>query len=146
MPNCQPRNHCSNVLTTRRRRGCVSPPPELAVEDVTFLEGNVLDLDAVFDANELRDLPRPWLVIEDSAHTAEACRAALVFFARNLQPGEWIVMEDGILDDLGRAEQYEGGPNSVISKCFGEYPDIFLVLAEYCDMLAPMRHTTQMAI
>ena len=51
--------------------------PDLDVEGVRFFQGDVHNLSAVFDANDLWSLPRPWLVIEDSAHTAAACRAAL---------------------------------------------------------------------
>lgn len=108
--------------------------PAQTFEGVTFLQGDVCNLAATFDANGLESLPRPWLVVEDSAHTAQACAAALDFFAQRLQPGEWLVMEDGVLDDLGLSPQYQGGPNAAITRFFATYPGVFEIGTKYCDM------------
>jgi cephalosporin hydroxylase len=108
--------------------------PELELDGILFLEGNVLELPTLFEREALYGLPRPWLVIEDSAHTAACCQAALHFFAEHLRPGEWLVMEDGVLSDLGLTERYNGGPNRAIAEFFSDYPDIFAIGSEYCDM------------
>ena len=108
--------------------------PAQSFEHVTFLEGDVRNLSATFDAHGIPARPRPWLVVEDSAHTAEGCLAALDFFAQRLLPGEWLVMEDGVLDDLGLSAQYQGGPNAAIAQFFSAYPGVFEIGTQYCDM------------
>ena len=108
--------------------------PAQAFEGVTFLEGDVCNLAATFDAHGIAERPRPWLVVEDSAHSAQACTAALDFFAQRLQPREWLVMEDGVLDDLGLSAQYQGGPNAAITSFFTKHPGVFEIGAQYCDM------------
>jgi cephalosporin hydroxylase len=108
--------------------------PEIEFEGVRFLRGDVCDLSDVFAANNLWSLPRPWLVVEDSAHTAVACASALAFFAMHLQAGEWLVIEDGSLEELGLADRYDGGPNEAIAAFFQTHPRIFEVGEQYCDM------------
>ena len=99
-----------------------------------FLRGDVGDLQAVFAAHDLFTLPRPWLVYEDSAHTYEGCTAALEFFRQCLRHGELLVMEDGVLAELGLSEQYAGGPNRAIAEFFARRPHDFAVATEYTDM------------
>ena len=48
----------------------------------------------------LADLPRPWLVVEDSEHAEKTCAEALAFFDAHLQSGDYIVIEDGVVADL----------------------------------------------
>src|SRR5262245_16503991 len=47
--------------------------PTKLFEGIEFLEGDVNDLQSVFEVNGLDARPRPWLVVEDSAHTHAAC-------------------------------------------------------------------------
>ena len=79
-------------------------------------------------------LPRPWLVIEDSAHTYDGCLAALRFFSRHMNSSELLVMEDGILTDLGMSDRYDGGPNRAIETFLSEAPQAFTINRQYCDM------------
>lgn len=108
-------------------------PPPLVSERILFCEGDVHDLAATFQRNDLYSRPRPWLVVEDSAHTSTACRAALQFFAKHLQAGEYIVIEDGVLDELGWSDRYDGGPNRAIAHFLRDEPGVFEITA-YCDM------------
>ncbi len=80
------------------------------------------------------EAPRPWLVTEDSAHTYEACSAALRQLAEWMQPGDLLVMEDGVLDDLGLSERYDGGPNRALREFFSQHPDGFRVDRDLCDL------------
>jgi cephalosporin hydroxylase len=109
-------------------------PEPVPTQAVHFLQGDVHNLESVFSMYNLFDLPRPWFVIEDSAHTAAACTATLLFFSRYLQAGEILVMEDGILDELGLSERYSGGPNLAIEEFLGKNPDTFDIAYEYTDM------------
>jgi cephalosporin hydroxylase len=67
---------------------------------IRLLHGNVLDLDEVLPDAVMATLQHPFLVIEDSAHAPETTEAALDFFDRHLQPGDRIVVEDGITAQL----------------------------------------------
>ena len=110
----------------------LSPPPFVS-EQILFCQGDVHDLAATFQSNDLHSQPRPWLVVEDSAHTSAACRAALQFFAKHLQTGEHFVIEDGVLDELGWSDRYDGGPNRAIAQFLQEEPGVFEITG-YCDM------------
>lgn len=108
--------------------------PERTFEGVSFFQGDVRNLKEAFDAHDLYSLPRPWLIVEDSAHSAEGCSAALSFFAPLLRSGEWLVVEDGVLEDLGLSKQYGGGPNEAIALFMEAHPDVFEIGVRYCDM------------
>lgn len=112
----------------------IHPPPEIEVDQVRFIQGDILKIEEVFEQNQLASLPRPWLVVEDSAHTFSACKHALKFFAAHMQTGEILAMEDGILTELGLAEQYDGGPSRAIEEFLTAYPDSFDIETSYCDM------------
>ncbi|MFD1808879.1 CmcI family methyltransferase [Gemmobacter lanyuensis] len=73
----------------------IAPPKGIADPKVDVIYGNALDLGEVLTADFLSALPRPWLVIEDAAHTEPMCLAVLEFFDAHLQPGDRIVVEDG---------------------------------------------------
>lgn len=111
--------------------------PDATINGVTFLHGDVMNLEVTFLLNDLFALRRPWLVVEDSAHTCEACLAALKFFGQHLRSGEWLVMEDGVLEDLGMSERYGGGPNKAIAEFMETHPGIFAVQPSYCDAFGP---------
>ncbi len=69
--------------------------------------------------------------------TADACTAALDFFADRLHPGEWLAMEDGVLDELGLKEKFGGAPNQAIAQFLEAHPGVFEIGVEYCDMFGP---------
>lgn len=108
--------------------------PPLEDERITFLQGDVNDLEQTFAAHGLSDAPHPWFVTEDSAHTHAGCLAALRFLAGVMQAGDMLAMEDGVLDDLGLSERYDGGPNRAIEAFFREDPDAFEIATDLCDM------------
>ena len=110
------------------------PPNDHPSSMVTFLEGNVLEIEKVFARHSLYDQPHPWLVIDDSAHSYNACTTLLHFFAKHLLRGEYLIIEDGILDELGLSKKYEGGPNRAIKNFFRKNPDKFHIADDYCDM------------
>nr|WP_295467210.1 CmcI family methyltransferase [Mesorhizobium sp.] len=109
-------------------------PPSIQEEGIGFFRGDVRDLRVTFDRHGLWALPRPWLVVEDSSHIAADVMSAMVFFAEHLKPQEWLVVEDGILAELGIEDRYNGGPNRAIESFQRAYPSIFKVGEGYCDM------------
>ncbi len=104
-------------------------------ERITFLEGDVLDLEKVLPESFLSSLPRPWLVVEDSGHLFETCTAALNFFDNYLHPGEYIVIEDGILNDmpLKQFEMFNNGPNRAVEAFLKANYKRYKIDASYCD-------------
>jgi len=109
-----------------------APSPPEPRDNVTYLAGDALDLAATLTPALLDSLPRPWLVVEDSAHTLASTTAVLEFFAPRLQSGEWVVIEDGMVSDLGWAPQYGGGPGLAISRFLAAHPE-FEIDADLCD-------------
>jgi len=109
-------------------------PPKIDDPRISFLAGDVNALAPVFAENGLVDCPRPWFVIEDSAHTYEGCLAALSFLSGQMQAGDLLVMEDGVLDELGLTGRYGGGPNRAIAEFLTAHPDAFEIDTRLCDM------------
>lgn len=100
---------------------------------VRFIQADALHLDQSDLHQALDDLPRPWLILEDSAHTFDVCYAVLEYFKERLEPGEVLVMEDGVIEDQGANAHYGGGPNLAISRFFSKWPDCYKVMEEYTD-------------
>lgn len=111
----------------------LEPPSIDDNSNISFLRGDVHQLDRVLDEKLLRELDHPWLVIEDSAHSYSGCMAALNFFAAEMQANDVLIIEDGVLDDLGLSEQYQGGPNRALADYLNHHVDVFSILEEYCD-------------
>ena len=113
----------------------VNPPPSLADDRLTFIRGDALNLAAAISPAMLFNIPRPLLVIDDGAHTYESCLAALRFFHPHLRSGEYIVVEDGIVDDLPPHPtfQYGRGPNGAIMDFLAETGDQYMIDSGYCD-------------
>lgn len=109
-------------------------PPELRDDRINFVQGDVSNLGPCFDALDLKNAPRPWFVLEDSAHTYSCCLAALEFLAGQLIAGDLLVMEDGLLVELGVGENYGGGPNRAIAEFMESHPGVFEVDESLCDM------------
>ena len=108
------------------------PKPPEPRANVVFLKGDAHALGAVLTPDLLAALQRPLLVIEDSTHLARTSLAVLDFFAGVLRPGEYIVIEDGAVTDLGRAHHYGGGPGRAISLFLRDHPD-FEIDTQFCD-------------
>lgn len=110
------------------------PPQDVEDGRIRFLQGDANDLLAVFSEHTLTDAPRPWMVIEDSAHTYQTCSAALAQLAELMQTGDLLVMEDGVIDDLGLSGHYDGGPNRALEDFFQQHPETFTVDRTLCDL------------
>lgn len=115
----------------------LDPPENVEDPAVTFLQGDVLALDSLFDQHDLDRYPHPWFITEDSAHSHAGCMAALTVLSRRMMPGDILAVEDGVLDDLGLSEKYDGGPNRAISEYLAANPGQFRVITELCDMFGP---------
>ena len=93
--------------------------------DIQLLKGNVAKLDECLSPTFLETLNRPWLVIDDSSHRSHDVLSVLRFFDKKMELGEYIIIEDGVVSDLGRADEFNGGPRvgilKFLSECEGRY-------------------------
>jgi cephalosporin hydroxylase/glycosyltransferase involved in cell wall biosynthesis len=101
--------------------------------NVTFLEGEQTTLDKVLSVEFLNSLHRPLLVIEDGAHHYHTTLAVLEFFHPYLRKDEYIIIEDGIISDLGEESFYQGGPNRAIREFLKKHGNEYVIDTNYCD-------------
>jgi cephalosporin hydroxylase len=106
------------------------PVPSYKPGNVQFIRGDANDIGATLTDDLLASLPRPWLVIEDSAHTFVTTLAVLRYFGDRLRSGEYIVIEDSNASEMGQAD--DGGPAKSIATFLRERPD-FEIATGYCD-------------
>lgn len=100
---------------------------------VTFMEANGRCLEETLTPEFMERLPRPWLVIEDADHVYETSSAVLRFFHPWLRTGEYIVVEDGIITDLGEVRSNLSGPHLALKEFLGQHAGEYEIAAEYCD-------------
>ncbi|WP_096788009.1 CmcI family methyltransferase [Rhodobacter sp. CZR27] len=113
--------------------------PPLEEEGIRFLAVDSTDPAGTFPTDLIDAAPRPWLVIEDSAHTYESVAAVLSYFDPRLQPGDRLVVEDGVVADM-RAEayrRYDDGPNRAVAEFLLAHPGRYRIDAELCDFYGP---------
>jgi len=110
-------------------------PPSLELAGVSFHEGDSFAPDATFPTDVIAAAPHPWIVIEDSAHTFESSVAVLDYFDCYLQPGDLLVVEDGLIADLD-GELYrklDDGPNRAVAEFLGRTGNRYTIDEVLCD-------------
>lgn len=100
---------------------------------ITFLQGNGRKLEKTLTGDLIGGLPRPWLVIEDADHSYATTLAVLKFFDRYLQTGEYILIEDGIVDSFGWLDRFKGGPNKAVSEFMAERAESYELDTDFND-------------
>lgn len=108
-------------------------PQGVTHPSVTFLEGDAHDLGTPLPAALMEAIERPLLVVEDSSHLAGTTAAVLDFFNRWLRPGEYIVIEDGILTAMRVADAYDGGPLRAIHEFLARTNGHYEIDRSLCD-------------
>jgi len=101
---------------------------------VMFHQGDAHNLGALFDDRFMAGITRPLLVIEDADHVKGTTLAVLRFFDKWLRPGEYIIVEDSIVTDMGIAGQFDGGPLGAIDEFLAERGADYEIDRFYCDM------------
>jgi cephalosporin hydroxylase len=99
---------------------------------VRFRQADAEKLVDFFPPDEIERLPRPLLVIEDASHQKITSLAVLTYLSPQMKSGEYIVVEDGIVTNLGIAEAFGGGPVAAISEFLERNPG-WEVDRYYCD-------------
>jgi cephalosporin hydroxylase len=102
---------------------------------IQFITADALHLGDVMQAAILERLPRPWLVVEDSAHYYETTHAVLDFFHLHLASGDYIVVEDGVVKFLPEPDYrtYQDGPNRALEDFLAANPDAYEIDRGLCD-------------
>jgi cephalosporin hydroxylase len=111
----------------------VQPPEGVSHPSVTFLRGDAQRLAGVLTPDVMASLARPLLVVEDSSHFAGTTAAVLDFFDPILRPGEYIVIEDGILTAMRGAAAYNGGPLRAIHEFLARSVGRYEIDRSLCD-------------
>lgn len=73
------------------------------------------------------------LVIEDAAHTYDCTIGAINKFAPVVTKNSYLIVEDGIVNELGRKKEFKGGPLKAIREFLPQHPE-FIVDRKWCDM------------
>ena len=100
---------------------------------VEFLRGDARELGEVLPPSTMSTLARPLMVVEDSSHFSGTTAAVLEFFDAWLRPGEYIVVEDGILSDMRVPDLYDGGPLRAIEEFLAKRAGRYEVDRGLCD-------------
>jgi cephalosporin hydroxylase len=113
----------------------LTPPTNIAVPGVVFHRGDGRDLASTFPAEKMAELPRPLMVIEDADHRPETTLAVLDFFDRWLNAGEYIVIEDGIVNDLldEATSSLAGGPRAAVADFLRDRDGDYEIDTRFCD-------------
>jgi cephalosporin hydroxylase len=113
----------------------IAPAAQFSDPRVRFLTGKAQALGDCLPQSLLASCPRPWLVVEDSSHMYADSFAVLDFFHEKLQPGDYIVVEDGIVAQLSGAhyEQYQDGPNRAVADFLRLHPGAYAIDESLCD-------------
>lgn len=109
------------------------PSPPFNRSEISFIKGDVYDLGIALNDELLKKIERPLLVIEDSVHKPDSTLAALRFFDNVMHRDEYIVIEDGIVTDLGIAHHHAGGPGPGIAQFLNECEGRYEVDRNFCD-------------
>jgi cephalosporin hydroxylase len=109
--------------------------PALEDQRITFIRGDARHLADCLSSKLLGSLMRPWLVIEDSAHLYETTIEVLEFFHRLLESGDYIAVEDGIVQFFRESiyKKYENGPNRAVAAFIERHPNEYTIDASLCD-------------
>lgn len=109
------------------------PPEAVSHPNVQFRRADAQRLGEVLTPEVMESLARPLLVVEDSSHLAGTTAAVLDFFDSWLRPGEYIVIEDGILTAMRAAGTYDGGPLRAIHEFLARTGGRYEIDRTLCD-------------
>jgi cephalosporin hydroxylase len=84
-----------------------------------------------YDIKETTKFPTV-LVIEDGTHVYEDTLGALNKFAPLVTLGSYLIVEDGIVDELGMSKDFRGGPLKAINE-FLRTNQQFMIDRYWCD-------------
>lgn len=105
-------------------------PPHLIIHHgVSFLYGDEGDLANVLD---WKALPHPWLVMFDASHLPNVMVKGLRFLEQFTVPGDYFIVEDAFVSELGEDQRWNGGPAEAITAFLKSNP-LWKIDTALCD-------------
>jgi cephalosporin hydroxylase len=110
----------------------IEPVVSLKDPRIAFLKVDVSAPQNFIGEAELATLPRPMLIIDDASHRYSDVLTLLKFLHPHLRPGDYLIVEDGIVDRLGLTG-FDGGPLQAIREFLAAHSDLYQVDRRRCD-------------
>jgi cephalosporin hydroxylase len=85
-----------------------------------------------YDISEIKNFSKI-MVIDDASHIYEDTLAAIIKFAPLVSKDSYLIVEDGIISELGFSEEYHGGPLKAINEFLEIHKD-FIIDNQWCNM------------
>lgn len=122
-------------LGTRILSFDIAPPGLESTPTVQFFEADAGDPEGTFPTEMLKNAPHPWLVVDDSAHTYLTVSRLLRYFDNLVHPGDYVVVEDGIVADLEglHYEAFDDGPNRAVADFLESRQARYRIDSSLCD-------------
>ncbi|WP_211854965.1 CmcI family methyltransferase [Plastoroseomonas hellenica] len=111
----------------------IHPVDDLEDPRIVFGHCDVARPQDALSIADLRNLPKPLLVIDDASHVMEHVLSVLRFVDKALVAGDYLIVEDGILTHLGSDEHYRGGPLAALQIFLAESGMRYAVDRARCD-------------
>jgi cephalosporin hydroxylase len=111
----------------------IHPVTTLRDERISFRKIDVARSHEFLSAEDLASLPRPLLAIDDASHRYGHVLTLLEFLHPHLRHGDYVIVEDGIVERLGLADRYEGGPTRAIGEFLARHPGVYEIDRRRCD-------------
>jgi cephalosporin hydroxylase len=112
--------------------------PVTTVKDprIRFIQGDAEHLAETLHIDWSRALVSPLLVIDDASHYTKTSMAIASFFHPFLNPGDYLVIEDGIISDLYPevCPNYSSGPHQTIRYLLETFPEKYSIDRALCDL------------
>lgn len=101
-------------------------------DNIEFIEGDEGDLSPFQEM--FHDLPHPWLIVNDASHIAPIMLRGMNYLHQFILPGDYMVIEDGFLADVGEDGRHRlGGPPRAISEFLANHAKQYEIDTRYCD-------------
>jgi cephalosporin hydroxylase len=109
------------------------PVADLQDPRITFGFCDVASPEEHIGLDDLRNLPKPLLVVDDASHMASHVLAVLRFVDQALVKGDYLIVEDGSLNMLGWEKQYQGGPLAALKSFLTDAGERYEIDRARCD-------------
>ncbi len=113
----------------------IKPPinkPWHCPSNVHFIMGDEGNL-SPYDFTDV--MPHPWIIIDDASHSRFKVLACMEFFDSYAQSGDYMIIEDGFLTEIGidNLGERDGGPGQAIAEFLVGRAKRWQIDDRYCD-------------
>ncbi len=113
---------------------------------VEFVPCDVNNIAASLSDEMISQFAHPFLVIEESSHQAPHVRNVMDFFHKHARPGEYLIVEDGILSLIMDETEFQGGLSRPSTPSWAVTPTLTRSIASDATVTAGMRRGLSTAI